>query len=160
MHLTDSRLRRFLDSADVCQSVLANFFVRVAAGQFELDSPEQLVRLLATMSRNRLRNHAEQQQARRRDQRRLRVDADKMLAVAADREPTPSRIVAGRELLERVRQQLQADEQALAERRVLGRTWEEIAGELGGTPEGRRKQLARALDRVMRELGLEEEGLA
>ena len=51
-------------------------------------------------------------------------------------------------------------ELALAERRVLGRTWEEIAQELGGTPEGRRKQLARALDRVMRELGLGEEALA
>ena len=52
-----ARLRRVLDSVDVCQSVLANFFVRVAAGQFDLDQPEQLLRLLATMARNRILDH-------------------------------------------------------------------------------------------------------
>jgi hypothetical protein len=38
--LTDARLRREIDSADICQAVLANFFVRVAAGQFEIETPE------------------------------------------------------------------------------------------------------------------------
>ena len=37
VRLTDPGLRRFLDSMDICQSVLANFFVRAAAGQFDLD---------------------------------------------------------------------------------------------------------------------------
>ena len=43
--LTDTAARRLLDSTDICQSVLANFFVRAAAGQFELDTPDQLLRL-------------------------------------------------------------------------------------------------------------------
>src|SRR5438874_1787325 len=39
----DARLGAVLDSMDICQSVLASFFVRTAAGQFEFDSPEDLV---------------------------------------------------------------------------------------------------------------------
>ena len=37
--LGDRRLRRVLDSMDVCQSVLASFFVRTAAGQYDLEGP-------------------------------------------------------------------------------------------------------------------------
>ena len=33
VRLTDARLRRLIDSIDICQSVLAGFFVRTAAGQ-------------------------------------------------------------------------------------------------------------------------------
>src|SRR5689334_8009854 len=36
VRLTDTRLRAALDSMDVCQSVLATFFVRAALGQYEL----------------------------------------------------------------------------------------------------------------------------
>ena len=39
-------------------------------------------------------------------------------------------------------------------KRSLGRTWEELAGELGGTGVALRKRLTRALDRVMTGLGL------
>ena len=73
--LTDPKLRRWLDSMDVCQSVLGNFFVRAANGQFELDRPEQLISLLATMARNRVTNHALREKAARRDQRRLSATA-------------------------------------------------------------------------------------
>jgi hypothetical protein len=46
LQLRDSPLRRVLDSMDVCQGVLASFFIRAASGQYELDRPGQLVRLL------------------------------------------------------------------------------------------------------------------
>ena len=46
LRLTDPRLRRQYDSLDICQSVLASFFVRAAAGQYDLDRPEQLLKLL------------------------------------------------------------------------------------------------------------------
>src|SRR5437867_3096085 len=67
VRLTDGRLRRVMDSMDICQSVLANFFVRAAAGQFELEKPEQLLALLTTMARNKLTNQAHRHQAGRRD---------------------------------------------------------------------------------------------
>ena len=52
VRMTDVRLRRVLDSMDICQSVMASFFVRAASGLYDLETPEQLLRLLATMARN------------------------------------------------------------------------------------------------------------
>jgi RNA polymerase sigma-70 factor (ECF subfamily) len=71
LRLTDPSLRRVLDSMDVCQSVLASFFVRAAAGQFDLEEPSQLLRLLVVMARNKLRDQVSYHRAARRDQRRL-----------------------------------------------------------------------------------------
>jgi hypothetical protein len=56
--LNDPGLRRLFDSMDACQSILANFFVRATAGEFELDRPDQLIQLLATMAGNRVTDHA------------------------------------------------------------------------------------------------------
>ena len=58
MRLTDERLRRIFDSMDICQSIMANFFARAAAGQFNLQTPEQLRNLLVTMAINKLRSKA------------------------------------------------------------------------------------------------------
>ena len=57
MQLQHSRLRRSFDSADIFQSVFLNFYVRVMGGQFDLEEPTQLLRLLATMARNRITDH-------------------------------------------------------------------------------------------------------
>jgi RNA polymerase sigma-70 factor (ECF subfamily) len=68
LHLEDRRLYRLFDSMDVCQSVLVSFFLRAAAGQYDLERPEQLVRLLITMTRNKLASAARQHHRQRRDQ--------------------------------------------------------------------------------------------
>ena len=75
VRLTDPRLRRVVDTADVCQSVLAQFFVRVAAGEFDLERPEQLLHLLVRMARNKLLDKVRRQQADKRDQRRVEAGA-------------------------------------------------------------------------------------
>src|SRR5438105_2763798 len=100
VRLTDPALRRLLDSMDICQSVLANFFVRAASGQFELDKPEQLLKLLVTMARNKLLDQVARHHAGRRDNRRLEADGAPALATAADKQPTPSEVVAGRALVQ------------------------------------------------------------
>jgi hypothetical protein len=63
--------------------------------------------------------------------------------------------VAGAELLQEFRRRLSTDERQLAEKRAAGLGWSEIAAERGESPEALRKQLARAIDRVSQELGLE-----
>ena len=60
--LADSQLARLFDSMDICQSVLASFFVRAAAGQFDLEQPDQLLKLLVAIARNKLALHARFQQ--------------------------------------------------------------------------------------------------
>jgi DNA-directed RNA polymerase specialized sigma24 family protein len=156
VRLTDPRLRRVLDSVDVCQSVLANFFVRVTAGEFDLDRPEQLLHLLLAMARNKLLDKARRQHARRRDQRRIEAGADAALDGLQGAEPDPGRVVAGQDLLATVRGLLSDEERYLADQRALGREWADIAGEQGARPDALRKKLSRALDRVTARLGLEE----
>jgi RNA polymerase sigma-70 factor (ECF subfamily) len=155
LRLQDPRLRRVFDSMDVCQSVLASFFVRAAAGQYDLEEPGQLIALLFRMARHKLAHQVVRQQAARRDVRRD-AGGGPDAPEAPDPAASPSSQVAGRELLEEFRRRLDAEERQLADRRADGRAWADIAEELGGTAEGRRKQLGRALDRVAQQLGLDE----
>jgi RNA polymerase sigma-70 factor (ECF subfamily) len=157
MRLADSRLRRVFDTMDICQSVLASFFVRAAAGQYDLERPEQLVRLLVTIARNKVAHQARRRQAQRRDQRR-EVAVDRPGQEPAGNDPSPSRIVSAREMLAELRRRLTPEELRLADLRAEGQAWAEIAAALGGTAQARRRQLARALDRVAAQVGLEGRG--
>jgi len=154
VRLNDPGLRRLFDSMDICQSVLGSFFVRAALGQFELETPDELLKLLVTMARNRLTNHALQEQAARRDYRRTESVPPDSREVA-DPGPSPSEVVAGKELLQAFRGRLSEEEKQLAEHRALGRSWKEIAAELGGSPDSLRMQLSRAVERVAQEMRLD-----
>jgi RNA polymerase sigma factor (sigma-70 family) len=156
LRLSDPRLRRAFDSMDVCQSVLGSFFARAAAGQYDLEEPRQLLNLLVAMARNKVAMSARAQRQRCRDHRRNEAALDENLDVAGP-EASPPRIVAGRELLEEVRRRLSAEERRLADLRADGREWAAIAEEMGGTAQARRKQLARALNRVLHQLGLDDD---
>jgi RNA polymerase sigma-70 factor (ECF subfamily) len=155
LRLSDARLRRAFDSMDVCQSVLGSFFVRAALGQYDLANPDQLLKLLAQMARHKVTDQVRRQRAGQRDVRRTADDTGAAAAIASV-EPSPSAHVAGRELLEAVRQRLSPAERELADERGRGREWGEIAAERGESPEALRKRLARALDRVSQQLGLDE----
>jgi len=156
LRLRDPTLRRLLEPDDLCQSVLKSFFVRAASGQYDLDSPTKLLALLRAMARNKVAKQARKHQALRRDLRRdvsLDMTAPPVAAVG----PSPSRVAIGREILDAFRGRLTAEERRLADLRSQGCEWAEIARELGGTPQARRKQLDRAVDRAARELGLDED---
>jgi RNA polymerase sigma-70 factor (ECF subfamily) len=156
LRLSDRRLRRVFDSMDICQSVMASFFVRAAAGQYDLEQPGELVHLLVGMARNKLAFQVRRERAQRRDNRRVEVNDHQALHSAAAATPSPSEVVASDELLQRFRQKLSAEERQLAELRAEGLGWIEVAARVGGTPQGRRKQLERAVERVAGELGLSE----
>jgi RNA polymerase sigma-70 factor (ECF subfamily) len=140
---------------DVCQSVLASFFVRTAAGEYDLDSPQQLAGLLMHMARNKLASAARRQYRQRRDARRAET-GDAALAHIAKNDPSPSEQVGGRELLERLRAELTEEERQLAELRSEGLPWDEIADRIGGKAHARRMQLVRAIERVAARVGLDE----
>ena len=150
--LQDPSLCRLFDSMDICQSVLGSFFARSAGGQFDLDRPDQLARLLVTMARNKLASAVRRQHRQRRDSRRtaasVPTNLDQLPAKSAD----PDELAAGTELLVRIRENLTDEERRLADLRGQGVAWADIAAEMGGTPQARRVQLARAVERVMRQL--------
>jgi RNA polymerase sigma-70 factor (ECF subfamily) len=154
MRLGSGRLRRLLDSMDICQSVWGSFFARAAAGEYDLAAPAQLVKLLLAIARNKVAYQARKERAQCRDNRRVEaVDPADVAVAAADQRP--SQVVAGAELVEEFRRRLSAEERRLTDLRAQGRGWAEIAAELGGTAAARRMQWARTVERVLRELGLE-----
>src|SRR5271163_3886532 len=98
--LRGARARCDFDSLDICQSVLAIFFVRVVAGEYDLKEPDDLIKLLLTMTRNKLAEKMRHQHRLRRDSRRT-VGGVEELALASQG-PSPSSVVADKDLLEQV----------------------------------------------------------
>jgi len=141
MRLTNPRLRRIYDSFDISQSVLANFWVRYIESDFDLTHPDQLVRLLVTMIRNKIAN---------REQRTdLAESAESgVLEALVGREDSPSQVVARAELFLAIQGQLTAEERRIGELRAGGLEWGQIAAEVGGTADGVRKKLGKAFDRI------------
>jgi RNA polymerase sigma-70 factor (ECF subfamily) len=152
LRLRDPRLYSRFDWTDICQSVMASFFARAASGDYDLRQPDQLLRLLVVMTRRKLANQGRRHCAGMRDCRRLQSCDPAYLEGQPAAAPSPSRLVAGRELLDEFRSRLSEEERVLADLRAEGREWAEIAAKMGGTAEARRKQLARAIDRVQQQL--------
>jgi RNA polymerase sigma-70 factor (ECF subfamily) len=154
--LADAGLGNLLDSMDICQSVLRSFFVRAASSQYSLETPEQVLSLLTAMARNKLASQARKQHSLRRDVRRVSPIAEEGSRLIAPGD-SPSAAMAVRDLQQEVRRRLAPDEWQLLELKNQGHDWAAIAAQVGGNAESLRKKLARAIDRVVEELGLDDE---
>jgi RNA polymerase sigma-70 factor (ECF subfamily) len=143
--LTDSRLGRFVDSVDICQSILGRFFVGFFAGKYELRSPEQLIALLLRMAKNEVCDQIRKQRAARRGGGAAQTSALAPLEALADSEGSPSVQASNRELVEKLLEALPSHERFLAERRMAGFGWAELAAELQTDAEVLRKRFTRAL---------------
>ena len=154
MRVQDGRMRRVLDSMDITQSVFGSFFAGVAAGRFVPRNSRQLLRLLVTMTRNKLLTQVRNHKRQRRDVRRVR-SIDAVSCEPVSRGESPSEFVAGAEILGELHNRLSEEERRVADLRGTGLTWTAIAEDLGGTANGRRKQVERAMTRIVRELDLD-----
>ena len=155
--LRDPNLRRVLDSMDICQSVLANFFPRAADRQFELKSSEDLKGLLIEMVKNKICDHARAQKTQKRDTQRMHPQSVDEMSLA-DSDETPSMIASKKETLERIRERLSPAELQIAELWCDGQPWESISVRIKESPEALRKRLERAIKRVRVELEQPEGG--
>ncbi len=151
MRLADGRLRRLIDADDICQSVFGSFFVRMALGQYDIGSQEDLLKLLATMVRNKVVNKHRRRTLENREE--LRVPLDHQIAHDGS---SPGDALLNEELMRKAPLLLSAEERELVALRKQGLEWGAIAKRLGSTPDGLRKRLARAIDMVVKQLGLED----
>jgi RNA polymerase sigma-70 factor (ECF subfamily) len=90
--LSNSTLRRALDSADLQQSVAAEFFRLIQSGDVVPASASEVMALLRTITRHRFLKRVEYHGAERRDIRRLSRSPVEDVAVA-DRQPDPVTVV-------------------------------------------------------------------
>lgn len=152
LRLTDPSIRRVIDSMDICQSVLVNFFVRVTQGEFDLDKPAELVKLLTVMVRNKVIDQSRRLKAGKRFGGLAPGSSPSQLNEIPDREPGVSTLVANRDLIEAIKQRLDPFDRHLAESRAAGMGWPELSAELGVSGDALRKRLSRALDQALQDL--------
>ena len=74
----------------------------------------------------------------------------------ADAQPSPSEIVARKEILERMQTLLSDEERQIIDLRNQGLGWDEVATQLGGSGQARRMQMSRGIERLTRKLGFAE----
>jgi DNA-directed RNA polymerase specialized sigma24 family protein len=151
VRLSQPDLRRLLDSMDIVQLVWASFFPRAVAGQYEFDDPKKLLNLLITLAQHKLLDQARHLRRKRRGEGQV-VGGLPAEGEPVDPHPGPAQVADQRDFLKRFRDRLPPPEQALWDHRLLGRSWVEIAAELGTDPDVLRIQFNRAVERVTREL--------
>ena len=150
MRLTDPKLRRIVDSIDICQSVFGRFFKSATDGSFKLESSEQLLGLLITMTRNRVIDLHRQQTALKRQP--VESQATLLPEEIVFDSPGPRTAAAAKELLSEVRSRLEPEELEIADRRTSGDSWNKISTDMNQSAEVLRKRLERALARVRDEV--------
>lgn len=153
--LSQRRLGRLMDSEDICQSVLAEFFSRYSKGVYTFETERQLRALLARIATSRLLYHWQKHRAAKRDMRRLAENAtaeNPLDVLAVSQEPTPSQVIMNNELADHCKEQFSESEWCIAELRNRGSSWDQIADELGKNPDSLRMKYTRAITRVARSL--------
>lgn len=127
------RLSARIDAEDVVQSVFRTFFLRAREGQFKIQDPDDLCRLLARMTVHKTLRKVEHHTAAKRDagaELRQGQDAQQRLAEFLDREPSPDAANMFLDQLEHFMTQLKPAEQQILEMRMQGHSTEEIAEKL------------------------------
>lgn len=142
------------DSVDVCQSVLGGFLLHLSAGDYELDSEQDLQKLLASIAKRKFLMLQRKELAAKRS-RRVTQSLSELPELASSTSNNAEFLVELQELQEAINHLLDHDELDLLRRRKLGQCWADIALDLKVDAVLLRKRLSRALRRVADELGLE-----
>ncbi len=128
LKLVDSRMTSALDSMDICQSVMGSFFYRAALGQYEMEKPEDLVRSAGDDGAEN-KFHADQvrKQMTERRGKGMPRRSDVAEIELPGRDPTASRVVSAREVLDAAMGKLSEEERWIAEQARAGRPWAELS---------------------------------
>jgi RNA polymerase sigma factor (sigma-70 family) len=131
------------DSVDIYQSVVSSFFLRLAAGEYEINNESDLRRLVFGIAKKKfLMLHRRETAECRNHRNTTSLEAVQELASG---QQDSAEVVEQLELLQKVRAELTDEEGLLFDRRRDGASWDEIAAELGETAVALRQRLSRAL---------------
>jgi RNA polymerase sigma factor (sigma-70 family) len=155
MRLMDRKLRGIIDAEDICQSVFGSLFVRLGLGEYEIDDESDLLRLLATMVRNKVVSKKRRRTLEKRDDIRACLH-ERQAENRTGSEESPSALLVYDEMLRAAERLILPEERELIALRKQGVAWNDIATRLGDDPERLRKRMARTVDLVIEQLGLDE----
>ena len=147
-------IRRGADPSDIYQSVMASFFIRIALGQYDISTPDQLRALLTRIARNKVTDMT------RSPNRRVSVvpvaGPDRAAIEPADPAKGPASQVMWKELFHKVRDRFTEAERRVSDLRMMNHSWEEVGAALGEKADAVRMRLDRALKRIGHEMNIEE----
>jgi RNA polymerase sigma-70 factor (ECF subfamily) len=141
------RLARRFDPEDVMQSVFRTFFDRARAGQFHVEGPDDLCKLLTRITIHKtFRQVAFHRAAKRNLDREASQGEDDLqrLLELLDREPSPEEANVFIDLLDDFLSQLRTQDRQILELRLQGHTNVEIADRLGISE----RQVRRLMERI------------
>ena len=148
------RLASRVDPEDIVQSVFRTFFHRAREGQFQIDDPDDLCKLLARITVHKtLRQIAFHKRAKRNaclETGQGDDDADHMMSLLAS-EPTPEDTVALYDQMDHFLGQLGTEDRLILQMRMEGYTNVEIAEKLDITD----RKIRRLLERIRGQAALE-----
>jgi DNA-directed RNA polymerase specialized sigma24 family protein len=136
LRLCDGRARRAVDTADILQSLLKDFLDREGANGTAA-STRKLRAYLAAAVQYKIA-------AKIRKERRRTADLDD-LPEPTSPEPPPGKQAEDNDLIDAIRQRLDEPNRILLDLSRQGRTWRQIAAEIGGHPDSLRIQLRRSV---------------
>ncbi len=143
------------DSADICQSAMGSFLIRMAAGQFEFSDRRAIESLLLTIARRKLTALVRHEFADRRNRART-LEWNSAADRGSDSCDDPQRFVDLIDLIAAARRALSAHERLLFDLRQQGLDWNEIAAQIDQPAVVLRKRLSRALRSVALQLGADD----
>jgi len=146
-------LQSAADSADVCQSVLGSFLLRLSAGEYELQNEDDLRKLLTTIANNKFLEFSRHESAAKRD-RSITEPWSERHEFATSQKQDPAEGIIFTEMQLHLAKRLSPHELELLQLRRSGKDWAEIAEQLQEDQTLLRKRYSRALNRVAKELGL------
>ncbi len=142
-----------VDPENVLQSVFRSFFRRQQAGQFQLDSWDNLWAILTVMTLRKCGHLKEYFQAARRHVRReeqITVEAIQAQGKLCAREPTPEEAAGLTDLLESVLRDFDERERRIVSLHLQGYSHTEIGAEVGRAERTVRRTIARVRKRLKR----------
>ena len=149
-----AKLQARVDADDVAMSAYRSFFVRAAAGQFELEESGDLWRLLARMALHKLSHQVERHTAEKRavSQEERLTDSNGLTHDIASPEPSPDEAAAIADELEFIMRSLNETQRRTLELRLQGELLEAIAAELGQSERTVRRTLAHVREIMLKRL--------
>jgi RNA polymerase sigma factor (sigma-70 family) len=149
----NSGMQRRLDPEDVVQSALGSFFVRARDGQFDFNRGDDLWKLLAAITINKIRKKIEFHTAQKRAiNREANAPKDSELGIefweCISKEPSPEEPLVLLEELSRLTDSLTEQHQRILQLRLDGNTIEDIGNQVGCSERTARRVLDKIKDQL------------
>jgi hypothetical protein len=143
LRLFDRRARRVVDTSDILQSLLKDYLSREGTDGAAASS-RRLRAYLTAAAKYKVSSKT------RKERRRIADLSDVAEPVSA--EPLPSKQAEDRDFIDAIRSRLKEDDRRLFDLSQQGRTWRQIAYEIGGHPDTLRIQLRRSVAAALAEI--------